>query len=190
MIEPKILKLDRGGLPYKWITVEEAIKLYAENDVVWELGLPVCTYRGGVCAVTNARSQITTSSIIATRGREVRYQDLNKTPALDNPTLFGRDKYICAYCSRVFAASQLSREHIKPLSRGGLDNWMNVVTSCKRCNAKKDNLTLDESGMELIYTPYVPNRYEKLILSNRKILVDQMEYLLTQVPKHSRLLLS
>jgi hypothetical protein len=37
------------------------------------------------------------------------------------------------------------------------------------------------------YVPYVPNRYEAFILSNRKILADQMEFLLQGVPKSSRM---
>jgi hypothetical protein len=41
--------------------------------------------------------------------------------------------------------------------------------------------------MKLHYVPYVPNRYEAFILSNRKILADQMEFLLQGVPKDSRM---
>ena len=37
--------------------------------------------------------------------------------------------------------------------------------------------------MPLIYVPYVPNRHEHFILRNRRILADQMEYLLAGVPK-------
>ena len=41
--------------------------------------------------------------------------------------------------------------------------------------------------MELVYLPYVPNRAEYLILTNRRILVDQMEFLAQHVPAQSRL---
>jgi hypothetical protein len=41
--------------------------------------------------------------------------------------------------------------------------------------------------MPLLYLPYVPNRHEHMILQNRRILADQMEYLMARVPKHSRL---
>jgi hypothetical protein len=37
------------------------------------------------------------------------------------------------------------------------------------------------------YVPYVPNRYEAFILSNRKILAGPMGFLLQGVPKSSRL---
>ena len=41
--------------------------------------------------------------------------------------------------------------------------------------------------MPLLYLPYIPNRYEHLILQNRRILQNQMDYLMAKVPKHSRL---
>jgi hypothetical protein len=44
--------------------------------------------------------------------------------------------------------------------------------------------------MELLYVPYVPSYFEAMILQNRNILADQMEYLLSGVPKHSRIWLS
>jgi 5-methylcytosine-specific restriction endonuclease McrA len=75
-----------------------------------------------------------------------------------------------------------------PKSRGGENTWMNCVTACKECNSKKGHKTLKEAGLELLYVPYVPNHFENMILQNRNILADQMEYLLSGVPKHSRVL--
>ena len=45
----------------------------------------------------------------------------------------------------------------------------------------------DQANMPLLYTPYVPSLWEDFILRNRRILVDQMEFLLAHVPKSSRL---
>jgi 5-methylcytosine-specific restriction endonuclease McrA len=88
----------------------------------------------------------------------------------------------------MFAPTHLTRDHIIPVSRGGINTWMNVVTACSSCNKVKDNRTPEEAHMPLIYVPYAPNRAEYLILQNRKILGDQMEFLIKQVPKESRLL--
>ena len=63
---------------------------------------------------------------------------------------------------------------------------MNVVTACRHCNGVKRNRTPEEAGIELIYAPYVPNKAEYLILTNRQILSDQMELLLQHVSSHSR----
>ena len=41
--------------------------------------------------------------------------------------------------------------------------------------------------MPLLYAPYVPSLWEDFILRNRRILADQMEFLLASVPRTSRL---
>jgi 5-methylcytosine-specific restriction endonuclease McrA len=83
--------------------------------------------------------------------------------------------------------AKLSRDHIIPRSRGGKDIWTNVVTACKACNCHKDNMTPQEADMPLLYVPYEPSHAESLILKNRRVLADQMEFLLAFVPSHSRL---
>jgi hypothetical protein len=40
--------------------------------------------------------------------------------------------------------------------------------------------------MQLVYAPYVPNKAEYLILCNRNILADQMDFLARHVPSQSR----
>ena len=65
---------------------------------------------------------------------------------------------------------------------------MNVVAACRGCNGKKRNLMPEESGLELLYAPYVPNKAEYLILTNRRILADQMEFLRPHVSSQSRVL--
>jgi hypothetical protein len=54
------------------------------------------------------------------------------------------------------------------------------------CNSRKDDMTLKEAGLELLYVPYVPDRAEALVLQNRNILADQMQFLKDFLPKHSR----
>ena len=46
----------------------------------------------------------------------------------------------------------------------------------------------DRFEMPLLYTPYVPSLGEDFILRNRRILADQMEFLMAHVPRTSRLL--
>jgi 5-methylcytosine-specific restriction endonuclease McrA len=87
----------------------------------------------------------------------------------------------------MFSDLRLTRDHVVPTSRGGADRWTNVVTACERCNHVKDDLLLEECGMELLYVPYAPNRAEALLLENRNVLACQMEYLLSFVPEHSRI---
>ena len=41
--------------------------------------------------------------------------------------------------------------------------------------------------MPLLYAPYVPSLWEDFILRNRRILADQREFLMTHLPRSSRL---
>ncbi|MFN8850179.1 MAG: HNH endonuclease, partial [Inhella sp.] len=104
-----------------------------------------------------------------------------------NPKLFARDRHVCAYCGKRSPEDDLTREHIVPTSRGGADSWMNCITACRGCNAHKGNRLCEEVGMGLLYLPYVPNLHEDMILRGRRILADQMEFLLASVPRSSRL---
>ena len=47
--------------------------------------------------------------------------------------------------------------------------------------------TPEQAGMSLVYAPYVPSLWEDFILRNRRILADQMEFLMAHLPKNSRL---
>jgi hypothetical protein len=38
----------------------------------------------------------------------------------------------------------------------------------------------------MLYIPYTPSRAEAMILANRRILADQMDYLISQVPRRDR----
>lgn len=183
-----VLALDIGGTPRQWISNDAAITYHAKKAVVWTLGGVVAKYHGGVQR-DGTESYIETQSIIAIRGHGF---DMNKHSCvpLTNKTLFGRDRNVCAYCGGHFTnSSVLSRDHILPRSRGGDNSWMNCVTACKVCNGRKGNKTLQETRMELLYVPYAPNYFEHMILQNRNILADQMDYLISGVPKHSRLLI-
>lgn len=186
---PKILKLDMSGSPHSWVTIEDAVSYYARDMVIYELGSPVATYHGGINRLTNEESTITTNSIIAIKSTRIKDRDYQKPTALTNPTLFERDRHVCAYCGDKFHSTDLSREHIIPTCQKGLNTWMNVVTACKPCNNRKGGRTLEQSNMSLLYLPYVPNRYEAFILEEgtRRILADQMDFLLKKVPNTSRL---
>lgn len=179
-----VLALDSSGLPRAWINFEDAITYHAKEQVVWSLGETVARFRGGY-KLDGTQSVLETQSIIAVRG-SVTLEKVGRV-TLTNRTLFGRDRHLCAYCGDQYGASSLSRDHIVPKSKGGRDIWTNVVTACCKCNAKKGSQDLAKSGMQLLYVPYEPNHYENMILLNRSILADQMDYLMSGVPKNSRI---
>ncbi|MEK8045344.1 HNH endonuclease [Ideonella margarita] len=181
-----VLQLDISGRPQAWMTVKEAATLYASDAIAWTLGDTCATLRGGIQRSTGLVSRIEVHSIIAVRG-SMPSRAWRTTPAITNPKLFSRDRHVCAYCGHRFASDDLTREHIIPVSRGGADSWMNCITACRGCNGHKGSRLPEEARMTLMYLPYVPSLHEDMILRGRRILVDQMEFLLASVPRSSRL---
>ncbi len=182
----KVLKLSAQGLPQSWISLEEAVLHYAADDVRWEVGAEIAVFHGGHNAITGRQSVITVNSIIGTKGVPgINPFDLR--PSLTNSKLFARDRNLCAYCGQHFGEDHLTREHIVPLAQSGQDHWMNVVTACKACNHRKGNRTPEQARMGLLYAPYVPSLWEDFILRNRRILADQMEFLMAHLLRSSRL---
>ena len=182
-----ILKLDVAGRPVGWLTAENGAVLYCRDQVAWEAGAEETVLRGGFSRVTGLRSMLRVNSIVATTAVEKSADGWAGTPALTNPRLFRRDDYMCLYCGEELPPRLLTRDHVVPLSAGGTDEWENVVAACRPCNQRKDNYALDVIGMRLLAVPYAPNRAEGLILENRRILADQMEFLRTRVGQSSRL---
>jgi HNH endonuclease len=183
---PMILTLDMFGQPHRWVTWQHALFYYAKNLVAWDAGEQCFTFVGGYSRMTGRRSEMTANSIIAIKGRALPPRSLHQTPPLSNRELFHRDRQICGYCGTTFTTIRLTRDHIKPVSQGGADTWMNVVTACRSCNQRKAGRTPEQAHMMLLYAPYVPNKAEYLILSNRNILADQMDFLSRHLPAQSR----
>jgi HNH endonuclease len=184
---PLILQLDIAGNPCRWMTYEDAAYYKAKDLIAWTVGTDEFTIYGGENAMTGRQSTMDLNTIIAVRG-EIGDKGLFRVPTLTNRALFRRDQHVCAYCGGEFGHMELTRDHVMPTSRGGKDVWQNVVASCGGCNKVKDDRTPEEARMKLLYVPYAPNRAEYLILMNRTILADQMDFLLSRVTKDSRLL--
>jgi len=188
-LSQEVLRTDVAGMPLEWIDYRVAATLYHSGHVAYSCGSPIYVVRGGNNARTGLLSIIEVSSIIATRG-DTRKVDRNRgryTPPLNNRTLFRRDANLCLYCGNRFRNSELTRDHVTPLSRGGLDVWTNVVAACKRCNNHKGGYTPEHAGMQLLAVPFTPTYAEYIYLKGRKVLIDQMEYLLSHFPRTSPL---
>lgn len=184
---PLILQLNAGGEPVKWINYEKSAYFYAKDRVLWSMGEHEVTLRGGINATTGKRSTLIMDTIVAVKCEHSPRKFRSGVPALTNKTLFIRDHNICGYCGNTFSKHDLTRDHVIPKSKGGEDSWTNLVTACKPCNHKKAARTPSEAKMPLIYVPYVPNYNEHLILQNRRILFDQMEYLKKGISEDSRI---
>ena len=188
-LSQEVLRTDVAGMPLEWIDYRVAATLYHSGQVAYSCGSPLYRIQGGFSAKSGDRSVIEVNSIIATRG-DTRTLERNRdryTPPLNNRTLFKRDANLCMYCGLQFRASDLTRDHITPISRGGRDAWTNVVTACRRCNNHKGGRTPEEARLQLVAVPFTPTYAEYIYLKGRRVLADQMEYLLTHFPRGSPL---
>lgn len=89
----------------------------------------------------------------------------HKSIPLTRKNLMHRDKYTCQYCGKK--GHDLTIDHIHPKSRGGKDEWENVVVACVRCNVGKGNRTPDEADMKLMTKPLRPVNFIYFELSKQ-----------------------
>ena len=97
-----------------------------------------------------------------------------------NTFLFARDRYRCQYCGRTAAdlrpRESLTRDHLIPLSRGGSNDWTNVVTACGPCNTRKANHLPAEIGMHPLHPPVEPH-FVHLSWAVRRLTPIQSRYI-------------
>ena len=188
-LNQQVLRTDVSGMPLEWISYQQAVRLYHLNIVAYTCGSPLFEIHGGTNALTGKRSVIEVNSIIATRGntRALFKARERYTPPLNNTALFKRDAHICLYCGNRFQDRYLSRDHVTPVSLSGTDTWNNVVTACKRCNNHKAGRTPEQAGMELLAIPFTPTHAEYVYLQGKRVLADQMKFLLAHFPRSSPL---
>jgi len=183
----QVLICDVAGTPRAWADEQTGCCYYARKKVVWALGTLVKTFVGGHNEKAE-QSRVDVMSILGVTGPifEKEWYE-RETVYAERMILYGRDRYTCAFCGEVFTVRNLTIDHLVPRSKGGKNTWMNTVSACKPCNVKKSDRTPEEAGMHLLYAPYSPSIHEKMVLKNRNITDEQLEFLLARVPKHSRL---
>lgn len=86
----------------------------------------------------------------------IAWDKLNGPPHVSKRGVLIRDGKKCVYCR----GNATTIDHIHPRSKGGKNTWQNLAAACLKCNHKKGNRTLEESGMKLLWKPYVPTRAE------------------------------
>jgi len=124
----------------------------ALRPVTWDewITLPV---REGDHAVRTARGAIRVPTVIVA----VNYARVpKKRPKLSAKNIRERDGNRCQYTGRLLHPDEGSLDHVLPRSRGGKDEWGNLVWSDKTVNAKKGNRLPHEAGMKLLTIPRAP----------------------------------
>jgi 5-methylcytosine-specific restriction endonuclease McrA len=99
-----------------------------------------------------------------------------------NTFLFARDQYRCQYCGRHMTEFKpreaLTRDHLVPLSRGGTNDWTNVITACSPCNTRKGSRLPEEIGMHPLTHPVEPH-FVHLSWAVRRLTPIQARYIRT-----------
>jgi hypothetical protein len=135
-----VLIINAGHEPMRRVSVKKAIQMVLREVAVIHEEVEG-QYFGGIPV-----------PVVVRLVRYIKMGWRSGTPKYSKKRLFQRDNRKCAYCPRD--ASTV--DHVKPKSKGGEDKWDNVVAACQKCNAKKGNRTLKESGMVLRFEPFVP----------------------------------
>ena len=124
----------------------------ALRPVQWDewITLPV---REPDAFVRTARGAIRVPTVIVA----VNYARVpKKRPKLSAKNIRERDGNRCQYTGKLLRPDEGSLDHVLPRSRGGKDEWGNLVWSDKTVNAKKGNRLPHEAGLKLLTVPRAP----------------------------------
>jgi 5-methylcytosine-specific restriction endonuclease McrA len=59
--------------------------------------------------------------------------------------IYIRDNYHCVYCNKDLknvSPNERTLDHIVPVSKGGSNKSTNLITSCKKCNSSRRNISI------------------------------------------------
>lgn len=70
--------------------------------------------------------------------------------------LFKRDQWTCQYCGTQPGSMDLTIDHVRPRSQGGVSSWENCVLACVSCNRRKADRTPEQAGLRLSKRPVRP----------------------------------
>lgn len=61
--------------------------------------------------------------------------------------VFKRDSFTCQYCGQKSPDVLLEIDHIEPVSQGGTNDILNLLTSCRACNSGKSDRRLSDTSV-------------------------------------------
>jgi CRISPR/Cas system Type II protein with McrA/HNH and RuvC-like nuclease domain len=125
--------------------------------------LNVTTFRRGFVLVDKGKAEIVKSDespIVTgykTYVRPLIIRLLNyikyhtRTLRANRNRIYKRDNYECVYCG---SHRNLTLDHVIPKSRGGKNDWTNLVTSCFKCNLKKADKTPENVTIQKVWSEF------------------------------------
>ncbi|MCC7375107.1 MAG: HNH endonuclease [Verrucomicrobiales bacterium] len=136
-------------------SVATALEIDGEDHirpVRWDewIRLPI---RDSDNAVQTVRGAIRVPTVIVA----MNFAKVPKTrPKLSAKSIRERDGNRCQYTGKLLRPDEGSLDHVLPRSRGGKDEWENLVWADKAVNARKGNRLPHEAGLKLLTVPRAP----------------------------------
>jgi 5-methylcytosine-specific restriction endonuclease McrA len=145
-------------LPLSAVSWQEAIKyMFLDRVVVLEW------YDDWVVHSANWETRVPAVIMVKDYIRKSRHARFSKY----NVTL--RDRFECQYCHTTVVMSNVTMDHVYPISLGGRTSWENIVAACAKCNSTKGSKLIKP-----IKQPYQPTYYE--LVNIRKSLPFEVKH--------------
>lgn len=149
-MQGRVLRLAADYTPNKVYSVEDAI-----GDIV-SGRVEIVEGTGEFCHSPSTTVEI--PSVVRLYQMNSRSKRSNKKSIPVTPrNVCARDRHICAYQRpKICKGRATTIDHVQPSSKGGPNEWENVVAACTACNHRKGDRTLKELGWELLTKPWRP----------------------------------
>ena len=142
------LLLNASYEPLRVITWQKAVILLVKGKVE-----VIASYERIIRGVSISLEQ---PSVLRLRRRVRVARQFHEVP-FSRANIYLRDDYRCQYCARQLPSSELTFDHVVPVSQGGRKDWGNIVTCCVQCNRRKGGKTPKQAGLQLIRKPKRPS---------------------------------
>lgn len=134
-----VLVLNASYEPIRIVAARRALTLLCKGAAMVEMPTDIEVYPG-----------ITLPSVIKLR----TYRHIPvRMQVVSRKNIYLRDGHKCCYCGEEFKGDSLTLDHVIPKSRGGKNDWSNLVTCCRKDNHRKADRTPEEAGMKLLRKP-------------------------------------
>ena len=102
--------------------------------------------------------------------------------------IFKRDKFTCRYCGAKAPKIALELDHIVPVSRGGDNDPMNLITACQQCNrGKADDLPYNVKETFTYKGAEIPKYIEKKTKRVQLVLQPSLYKRMQKAAKHQKI---
>lgn len=144
----RVLLLNKDYQPLRIMSWKSAfIKMFSPTQ-----SLDVVKYYDDF-SVNSAHRSHKVPAVMVVRSRYVNYARKVKNESNYKKYVYVRDNYKCQYCGKDCAHNELTVDHVVPKSKGGANNWTNLVTSCVACNNKKADKSCKDARMHPQWQP-------------------------------------